>query len=98
MRARYYSAEHGRFWSPDPQGFAGKSPNLYTYAANRPTLFIDPQGTINLLGLGIGIGVGKLLIVKYSRFLRVSVQGGHGTGKTGNLVVNFFQTGKTQGI
>ena len=28
----------------------------------------------------------------------ILVQGGHGTGKTGNLVLTFFQTGKTQGI
>ena len=28
----------------------------------------------------------------------VNNQGGHGTGKTGNLDVHFFQTGKTQGI
>ncbi|MGB8414565.1 MAG: RHS repeat-associated core domain-containing protein [Candidatus Binatus sp.] len=43
-RARYYSATFQRFISQDPIGFAGGSPNIYSYAANAPTIFNDPFG------------------------------------------------------
>jgi RHS repeat-associated protein len=43
-RARYYSAEQGRFISQDPIGFTAGDPNLYVYAANDPVNQIDPTG------------------------------------------------------
>jgi len=43
-RARYYSATFQRFISQDPIGLAGGSPNIYSYAANAPTIFNDPFG------------------------------------------------------
>jgi RHS repeat-associated protein len=45
MRARYYNPILQRFLSPDPIGFNGGSVDLYSYAFNSPTNFIDPLGT-----------------------------------------------------
>lgn len=47
MFARYYAPHLGRFLSPDPQGgdvTSSQSWNRYTYAANNPIRFIDPDG------------------------------------------------------
>ena len=43
MRARYYSANHGRFTTEDRIGLAGGS-NLYTYSSNTSTHLVDPTG------------------------------------------------------
>jgi len=46
-RARYYSAEMGRFLSRDPIGIwgdAGNYGNGYGYAGNNPCGFVDPSG------------------------------------------------------
>ena len=51
MRARFYTPAEGRFLSTDPIGQAGGF-NVYTYAENQPTNYIDDTGT------GVG-GVGK---------------------------------------
>ncbi len=53
MRARYYNPILQRFLSPDPLGFGGGSPDLYAYAFNAPTNFIDPLG---LAASGCGAG------------------------------------------
>jgi RHS repeat-associated protein len=45
-RARYYNPVFSRFASEDPLGFAGGSPNLYGYAMDAPTNFVDPSGEI----------------------------------------------------
>jgi RHS repeat-associated protein len=42
-RARYYSPAAGRFLSEDPLGFLGGF-NLYEYAGDSPTNFVDPSG------------------------------------------------------
>jgi RHS repeat-associated protein len=51
FRARYYDATVGRFFSSDPEGFAGGSRNLYAYASNNPLNLLDPTGKFSL-GLG----------------------------------------------
>jgi RHS repeat-associated protein len=43
-RARWYSAELGRFVSEDPIGFAGGDVNLYGYVENNPVRFTDSTG------------------------------------------------------
>lgn len=47
-RARYYDPVTGRFLSEDPMGFAGGGPNLYAYAGNAPTEYVDPLGLIHI--------------------------------------------------
>jgi RHS repeat-associated protein len=44
MRARFLSPSSGRFLSPDPWGLSGGSVNVYSYALNQPSRFIDPGG------------------------------------------------------
>ncbi len=44
FRSRYFDPALGRFISEDSFGPAGGSLNLYTYAANNPTLLLDPTG------------------------------------------------------
>lgn len=43
MRARYYDPVVGRFINKDPIGLLGGL-NVYTYARNNPSRFIDPSG------------------------------------------------------
>ena len=43
-RNRVYSQELGRFLQTDPIRFLGEDINLYRYAGNSVTLFIDPSG------------------------------------------------------
>ena len=43
-RARYYHPRFQRFIAEDPIGFAGGDVNLYAYALNNPTRFVDPLG------------------------------------------------------
>ena len=50
-RARFYNPQLQRFVSEDPLGFAGGL-NLFTYAANQPTGFVDPLGLKPSPGLG----------------------------------------------
>ncbi len=44
MRNRWYGADLGRFLSPDPSGINGGTTNLYKYANNSPTQYVDPSG------------------------------------------------------
>jgi RHS repeat-associated protein len=46
MRERFYSAELGRFVSPDPIGLLGRDLNLYRYVWNNPLNYSDPLGLI----------------------------------------------------
>lgn len=68
-RARYYSSGADRFIAEDPIGFAGGQVNLYAYAFNSPTNFLDPTGEtaevitipwplLPEIGVGAGIGIG----------------------------------------
>jgi len=54
FRARYYDATVGRFFSSDPEGFAGGSRNLYAYASNNPLTLLDPTGKEVPVGVGPG--------------------------------------------
>ena len=45
-RNRYYHAELGRFVNRDPIGYKGGDRNLYRYAGNSPTRFVDPTGLV----------------------------------------------------
>ena len=47
FRARYYSAEFGRFISQDPLGMAGSGANLFVYASDDPINLVDPYGTFD---------------------------------------------------
>src|SRR5712692_376651 len=47
FRARYYNPTLQRFISKDPIGFSGGDVDLYAYASNSPTNFIDPSGKSN---------------------------------------------------
>lgn len=49
---RYYATDIGRFITPDSLGFED-GPNLYTYAHNRPLVFIDPDGQLAWLAVPI---------------------------------------------
>jgi len=44
MRARYYNATNGRFLTADPIRLDGGDPNMYRYAVNSPSVYIDPSG------------------------------------------------------
>jgi RHS repeat-associated protein len=44
-RGRYYNPLLGRFISEDPLGFGADDVNLYEYALDSPTNFIDPEGS-----------------------------------------------------
>lgn len=44
VRQRPLLAEYGRWLSVDPLRFTRQLANLYLYAANRPTFFVDPSG------------------------------------------------------
>ena len=57
MRARFYDPEVGRFISKDPIGFAGGDLNLYSYVANNPVNWIDPEGL--LFGINAGESYGE---------------------------------------
>jgi RHS repeat-associated protein len=60
VRRRMLTPRLGRWLSRDPLGFQGSKWNLYVYAANRPTLLVDPSGETqygNYCGMGGGPGL-----------------------------------------
>jgi RHS repeat-associated protein len=61
MRARFYTADLGRFVNLDPIRLAGGDFNLYRYAGNDPTDLTDPSGTIALVDDAIVIGIAALI-------------------------------------
>ncbi|WP_274055478.1 RHS repeat domain-containing protein [Thalassomonas actiniarum] len=56
MQARYYDPVIGRFYSNDPVGFTGEVDtfNRYSYVANNPYKYIDPDGEAKSRGGGVG--------------------------------------------
>jgi RHS repeat-associated protein len=58
MRNRYYSFGLQRFVSPDPSGFAGDGPNLFSYVGNSPTNLVDRLGLSGTSG-GANNGSGQ---------------------------------------
>ena len=64
-RARYMSAEIGRFMSEDPHPGDASNPrtvyNKYNYVNNSPTMLVDPKGEFAfLIGMGIAALAGGL--------------------------------------
>ena len=57
-RARNFSPSTGRFTSPDPLGFVGADNNLYRYAKDEPTLYVDPTGLVAIVSRGADEPVG----------------------------------------
>ena len=52
MQARYYDPVIGRFYSNDPIGYRGvHSFNRYSYAANNPYKYVDPDGKAEVFAL-----------------------------------------------
>jgi RHS repeat-associated protein len=48
-RARYYDPSVGRFISRDPIQFGGQDSNLFRYAYNSPTNYVDPSGLVTAI-------------------------------------------------
>jgi RHS repeat-associated protein len=57
---RYYDPKTGRYLTPDPVG-VDAGPNLFSYARNNPTNFVDPYGlldaSLNLSSVGVDINI-----------------------------------------
>jgi len=50
--ARDYDAQSGRWTTKDPIKFLARSTNLYMYAHNNPTNYVDPQGLVEFASPG----------------------------------------------
>lgn len=53
---RYYAPQDCRYLQPDPIGQAGGL-NVFPYAGQRPTVFIDPEG--EFMGPAVGVAAGS---------------------------------------
>jgi RHS repeat-associated protein len=78
-RARYYSAEIGRFITEDPIGFLGLNFNLYRYVNNGPVNWSDPSG-LDTVAAGYTITAGN---------------GVYGALAEGGYVISFTDAGIT---
>lgn len=65
MQARYYDPVIGRFYSNDPVGFTGEVDtfNRYSYVANNPYKYTDPDGKQKERGFSAGALVAIVLEV-----------------------------------
>ena len=69
LNSRYYDPAVGRWISPEPNADQGNfdcgsgliAYNVYSYCANNPVLYADPDGESILLTMAIGFGVGALI-------------------------------------
>ena len=92
-RARYYDASTGRFIAEDPILWFGNDVNFYRYAANRPSMFIDPFGrtvylchrSLNLVGFFSFLN-GYPSLFSHFWIKTNSVEAGLGTGGPGLVV------------
>jgi RHS repeat-associated protein len=56
---RAYNPDTGRFLQRDPSGFGGGDTNLYRYAFNSPTSYIDPSGLKTTVIITSDFGIGS---------------------------------------
>jgi RHS repeat-associated protein len=96
-KARHYDPQIGRFIMPDP---AAQFPSPYTYAANNPIIYLDPDGALSvgwMIGAGIvgaiatiaaGIATGGLAVAFLAPGLAMSVAVGATAGVVGALAQN----------
>jgi len=87
FRARYLDTATGRFVSSDPEGFAGGSHNLYSYANSNPLNLLDPTGKYGVFsGLaGIGnYGTGDVVGGKLGAILAAAASGVSSSGTDGS--------------
>lgn len=67
MQQRYYDASIGRFLSIDPMGVSPSDPrtyNRYSYAANNPYKFVDPDGQLFFLAAAPLLKAAAVFIAK----------------------------------
>ncbi len=67
MQQRYYDASIGRFLSIDPVGVSPSDPrtyNRYSYAANNPYKYVDPDGQLFFLAAAPLLKAAAVFIVK----------------------------------
>jgi RHS repeat-associated protein len=104
--ARYDSSSMGRFMSPDPstnlilRAINPQRGNMYAYAINNPTNYVDPDGrdaaAVNFSGMVGGLGHGGLLIISkdgtatYARFGPADHSLGNYGGASGPGVVSTY--------
>ena len=65
-RARYYSPTYQRFLGQDPTGFESGTANLYSYAAEAPTHFVDPLASDHA-GKNAPVGVAEAQEARYKK-------------------------------
>ncbi|MGE5396209.1 MAG: RHS repeat-associated core domain-containing protein [Chitinophagales bacterium] len=80
LRARYYDPVTGRFISKDSMEGDVSNPlslNLYTYCANNPMIYVDPDGHVFMLVTGgLGVVAGGVIggIYSYNKYGKVRWQ------------------------
>jgi len=85
MQQRYYDPTMGRFLSVDPAGVDADDPrtfNRYSYAANNPYKYIDPDGRIFILAL-VPVALKALDIAITTAEVTAAVQSGGATAAAG---------------
>ena len=85
MQQRYYDPTMGRFLSVDPAGVDADDPrtfNRYSYAANNPYKYIDPDGRIFIFAL-VPISLKALDIAITAAEVTAAVQSGGATAAAG---------------
>src|SRR5207237_5221454 len=101
-RARSFGPLIGRFFSPDPKGFAANDMNLYRYTANNPINRTDATGTDFLGGLGRGLvgggsGLGAAILGAFAAG-GVAAMAGLAITISGPLLIGAAATGFLIGV